>query len=456
MLPWTLAQIATAVGGTVRDADPNALVTGLATFDSRNVEPGGLFVALGGARVDGHDFAAQAVAAGAVGVLASRPVGVPAILVADVQDAYTRLATALVEGVPGLTVVGITGSAGKTTTKDLIGQLLSRLGPTVAPPGNRNSEVGVPETVSRLIADTRFLVLEMGARHVGDIAYLAGMVHLTVGVVLNVGTAHLGEFGSREAIAKAKGEIVEALGPRGVAVLNADDPLVAAMASRTLATVVSFGRTQNAAVRADNVSVDDAGRAAFILGTPHGRTRVQLRLHGEHLVPNALAAAAVALTFTDDVDLIGAALSAAAPVSPGRMHVTHRPDGITIVNDAYNANPASTLAALTALTTMAAGQRTIAVLGQMNELGDGAPAEHTRIGEATAAAGVDLQVAVGGSNAAHLASAAARAGIQAVHVPDRHAAERAVTSQLTAGDIVLVKGSNSLGLMALADHLARG
>ncbi|MBW6433080.1 UDP-N-acetylmuramoyl-tripeptide--D-alanyl-D-alanine ligase [Actinoplanes hulinensis] len=449
----TLAEIAAAVGGTLHDADPSARVTGLVTFDSRHVEPGSLYVALVGARVDGHTFAGQAIESGAVGVLAARPVGVPAIVVPDVLAAYGRLATFLVQQLPDLGVVGVTGSVGKTTTKDLIGQVLSKLGPTTAPPGNRNSEVGMPENVSRLTPDARFLVLEMGARHVGDIAYLTSVVQPQVGVVLNVGTAHLGEFGSREAIAQAKGELVEALAADGAAVLNADDPLVAGMASRTTAKVVTFGLSPQATIRAEAVSLDAAGRAAFTLHTPHGQAAVTLRLHGEHLVPNALAAAAVALHFTDDVALVADALSNADPVSDGRMQVADAADGTTVINDAYNASPVSMKAALKALKTIAQDRRTVAVLGQMNELGETSVDDHVEVGQTVAELGVDLLVTVGNDDAAQLGETAGKAGIATLHAVDRDAAALVLAEQVRPGDVVLLKGSNGVRLMSLAPIL---
>jgi len=453
VLPLTLADIAAAVGGRLHESDPSTVVTGTAAFDSRLVEPGGLFVALSGERVDGHDYARQAMAAGAVAVLAARPVGVPAVVVEDVLAAYGRLATALVQRLPDLRVVAVTGSVGKTTTKDLIGQVLSWLGPTTAPPGNRNSDVGMPETVSRLSADSRFLVLEMGARRVGDIRYLTSIVRPQVGAVLNVGTAHLGEFGSREAIARTKGELVEALPASGAAVLNADDPLVAGMAARTSANVVTFGRVGQATVRAEQVAVDAWGRAAFLLHTPVGDSAVSLRVYGEHLVSNALAAAAAALRFTDDVGLIAEALSTAEPVSEGRMRVTRRADGITVINDAYNANPVSMAAALQTLTRMAQDRRAVAVLGQMNELGNTSESDHVAVGSAVAEVGVNWLVTVGNDDARRLGEAAARGGVSTLHVADSGAARRVLEETLVAGDVVLLKGSNSVGLMAVAQSL---
>ncbi|HET9518288.1 MAG TPA: UDP-N-acetylmuramoyl-tripeptide--D-alanyl-D-alanine ligase, partial [Actinoplanes sp.] len=237
MITLSLGDIAEITGGVLVDADPAVTVTGGVEFDSRAVGPGGLFVAFTGERVDGHDFADAAVAAGAVAVLGSRDTGRPGIVVADPLAALARLARAVVDRLPQLTVIGLTASSGKTTTKDLIGQLTARLGATVAPPGSFNNELGHPHTVLRATADTRYLVLELGARGPGHIRHLTEAAPPRIGLVLNVGAAHLGEFGSIEQTAAAKGELVEALPAGGVAILNADDPLVAAMAARTAARV---------------------------------------------------------------------------------------------------------------------------------------------------------------------------------------------------------------------------
>ena len=262
----TLGEITAAVGGTVRDGSDEATVTAPVVFDSRRIEPGGMFVALPGERVDGHDYAAQAVAAGAVAVLASRPVGVPAVVVDDVPTAYGQLARMVVDRLPDTTVIGVTGSVGKTSTKDILAQVLSAFGETVANRASNNNELGLPYTVTRATADTRYLVLEMGARGVGHVAYLTRLAPPSVSVVTRVGHAHLGEFGSVENIALAKGEIVEALpGEGGLAVLNGDDPLVAAMATRTRARVLTYGIDGPADVRAEDVTVDELGRAAFRL-----------------------------------------------------------------------------------------------------------------------------------------------------------------------------------------------
>src|SRR5690606_17047808 len=328
-----------------------------------------------GERADGHDFASAALAAGAAAVLAQRPVEGPCVVVPDVQEALGRLARGVLDRLPDVTVTAVTGSAGKTSAKDLIGQLAGRAGPTVFPPGSFNNEIGLPLTVLRADAGTRHLVLEVGARGIGHIAYLTGIAPPDVGVVLNVGTAHVGEFGGRENIALAKGELVEALRPGGTAVLNADDPLVAAMASRTEAEVVTFGQSPGADVRADAETLDERGRARFTLVTPEGSAPVALRLHGAHAVLNALAAAAAARAAGLGPAEIAEALSRAEPVSRWRMEVTERADGVTVVNDAYNANPDSTRAALDVLAHMARGGRAFAVLGEMAELGAAAAEE---------------------------------------------------------------------------------
>ena len=240
MIPLSLARIAQITGGQLRHGDPAAVVSGEVVIDSRRAGPGGLFAAVAGERSDGHDFAAAAVAAGATAVLATRPVPVPSVLVADVPAALAALARAVVDALPAARIAGITGSSGKTSTKDLAAQLVERLGPTVAPAGSFNNEFGHPLTVLRADASTRYLVLELSARGIGHIAYLCRVAPPRYGVVLNVGHAHAGEFGGLDQVARAKGELPEALPADGVAILNADDPRVLAMAARTQARVVTF------------------------------------------------------------------------------------------------------------------------------------------------------------------------------------------------------------------------
>ncbi|BCM66295.1 MULTISPECIES: UDP-N-acetylmuramoyl-tripeptide--D-alanyl-D-alanine ligase [Streptomyces] len=456
MIALSLAEIAAVVGGQTHDIpDPSVQVTGPVVRDSREVVPGSLFAAFVGERVDGHDYAAQVVAAGAVAVLASRPVGVPAIVVEDVQTALGALARHVVRRL-GATLVALTGSAGKTSTKDLIAQVLQRKAPTVFTPGSLNNEIGLPLTALSATEETRFLVLEMGARGIGHIRYLTGLTPPKIGLVLNVGTAHIGEFGGREQIAQAKGELVEALPEDGAALLNADDPLVRAMASRTKAKVVLFGESAEADVRAENVRLTDSGQPAFRLHTPSGAADVTMRLYGEHHVSNALAAAAVAHELGMSAEEIATALSEAGSLSRWRMEVTERPDGVTIVNDAYNANPESMRAALRALAAMGKGRRTWAVLGKMAELGDEALAEHDAVGRLAVRLNVSKLVAVGGIEASWLQLGAYNEGSwgeESVHVSDAQAAIDLLRSELRPGDVVLVKASRSVGLESVAQAL---
>ena len=472
MIELTLAEVAAAVGGELA-GDPSAVVTGAVRTDSRALTPGDLFVALPGERVDGADFLPAAAAVGAAGALATRPgPGLPVVVVPDPVEALGRLAGAvhrrLVEG--GLVTVGITGSSGKTSTKDLLGQVLAAAGPTVSPQGSFNNDIGLPLTVLSADAGTRSLVLEMGSRGPGHIARPCRVARPDIGVVLNVGSAHLGEFGSAEVIATSKGELVEALPADGTAVLNADDPRVLGMAPRTAARVVTTGLGADADVRAADVDLDDAARARFTLVAGGEEHPVALQVVGAHQVANALSAAAAALAAGMTPGAVAGALSAAGPRSRWRMEVTRRADGVTVVNDAYNANPESMRAALAALTRLP-GRRRVAVLGAMGELGPEADAEHDRLGRDVVRAGVDLLVSVGpdavGVHTGALAERSARDGgghgqedgaLDSVqHVPDREAALRLLTAELGADDVVLVKASRSYGLEQLAaDLLADG
>ncbi|WP_030616756.1 UDP-N-acetylmuramoyl-tripeptide--D-alanyl-D-alanine ligase [Streptomyces sclerotialus] len=459
MISLSLAEIAGIVGGRQHDIpDGSVQVTGPVVIDSRAVTDGALFAAFAGERVDGHDFAATAVESGAAAVLAARPVGVPAIVVDDVVAALGALAREVVRRL-GVDVVALTGSAGKTSTKDLIAQLLQRSGPTVWPEGNLNNEIGLPLTALRAENGTRHLVLEMGARGVGHIRYLTELTPPRIGLVLNVGSAHIGEFGGREKIAEAKGELVESLPEAdegGIAILNADDVYVRAMASRTKARTVFFGESPEADIRAENVRLTDDGRPAFTLHTPSGCSDVILRLYGEHHVSNALAAAAVAHVSGMPADEIASALSEAGTLSRWRMEVTERTDGVTVVNDAYNANPESMRAALRALVAMGKGRRTWAVLGQMAELGEESLAEHDAVGRLAVRLNVSKLVAVGGREAAWLQMGAYNEGSwgeESVHVSDARAAVDLLRSELQPGDVVLVKASRSEGLERVASAL---
>jgi UDP-N-acetylmuramoyl-tripeptide--D-alanyl-D-alanine ligase len=463
VIPITLAEVAAATGGRLDGvADPEVTVTGPVVADSRQVEPGGLFVAVPGERVDGHEFAAVAGQAGAVGVLAQRPVGVPAVVVDDTVAALGDLAKAVLGRLdPRPAVVGVTGSSGKTSTKDLLAQVLAQRGPLIAPPGSYNTEIGLPLTVLSADRATRTLVLEMGARGVGHVAYLCRIAPPRVGVVLNVGSAHLGEFGSREAIARAKAELVQAVPEDGAAVLNADDPLVRQMAEHAIAPVLMFGESVHADVRADDVHLDASGRAAFTLVTPTGSAQVSLALVGVHQVSNALAAAAAAHALGLAPEPIAAALSAATARSPWRMEVTDRADGVTVINDSYNANPESMRAALDALVAIGQGRRTWAVLGEMRELGEVSDAEHVALGRTVAQLGVDRMLGVGVAARPIVVGVTSEIGdvgegsgnTEASWVDDVDAAVQYLRGNAAPGDVILVKASRAAGLEQVAEAL---
>ncbi|NJP35233.1 UDP-N-acetylmuramoyl-tripeptide--D-alanyl-D-alanine ligase [Micromonospora thermarum] len=444
MIPLRLAEVAAAVGGRLVAADPEATVTGTVEFDSRKVGPGGLFVAFPGEKVDGHDYAAGSVEAGAVAVLGTREVpGVPMVLVDDALAAMGRLARAVVDRLPGLTVIGLTGSSGKTTTKDLIAQLTARLGPTVAPPGSFNNELGHPYTALQAGPETRYLVMEKGARGVGHVRYLCDVVPPRISVVLNVGVAHIGEFGSRETIALAKGELVEALPADGLAVLNADDDLVSAMATRTAARVIRYGEAPDADIRAVDVTLDERGRPSYTLVTPEGDAPVRLGLTGRHQVSNSLAAAAVARELGMPLTELAIALGELGLVSTRRMDVFERTDGVTVIDDSYNANPASMAAALRALAGVGQGRRTVAVLGYMAELGPFEHDGHVEVGRLAAELGVDRLLVVGDAAAPiHEGANSVRDwGGESVLLTDQAGAVEVLRNELRPGDVVLVKGS---------------
>jgi UDP-N-acetylmuramoyl-tripeptide--D-alanyl-D-alanine ligase len=454
MIELALSEIAELTGGVLHGEDVQ--VTGTVVIDSRAAGSGSLFVALMGENSDGHDYASVAVAAGAAGVLGQRPIeDVPTVVVPDTVEALGLLARGVLRRLTDTTVIGVTGSSGKTSTKDLIAQVLSGHGSTVAPAGSFNNEIGHPLTVLKAGRDTRYLVLEKSARGVGHIAYLTRIAPPRIGVVLNVGTAHLGEFGSQAVVAEAKGELVEALTGEGTAILNADDPLVRAMAARTAAKIVLYGRVPDATIRATDEWYDEEGRVRFSMVTPEGTLPVSLRLHGAHAVSNALAAAAVARETGMPLHEITEALSEAVQVSRWRMEVTHRADGVTVVNDAYNANPESMRAALDALGRLSRGRRSYAVLGAMAELGTASVAEHEKIGQHAARSGVTALIAVG-TAAAPLLEGAKQVGSwtgECVQVDDVATAAAVLGERLRPQDVVLVKGSRVAGLERLAQAL---
>ena len=456
MIPTSIQQIADVVHGRLHDVvNPDALVTG-AHVDSRSVKDGDLFVAIVGERVDGHDYVHEAIAAGAVAVLAQRPCGVPAIVVDDPVAALGLVAADVLARLPDVTVVAITGSSGKTSTKDLIGQIAAQVGPTIVPEGSFNTEVGVPLTVLRATSETAVLILEMGMRGLGHIAYLTSIAPPDISVLLNVGHAHIELLGSREAIAQAKGEIIRGLKPGGIPIVFGDDPLVVAQAP--LDSVLTFGESSTCDVRATDVRLDDSARPAFTLHHGDEAVPVQLQLHGEHFVANALAAAAVGVKLGVQLDIVADVLRAATLDSKWRMDVQQTPDGITVINDAYNANPESMRAALKALVAMAAGRRTWAVVGEMRELGDMSIEQHDAIGRLVVRLDVSRLVAVGeGARPIHLAASHEGSwGQESAWVPDVAAALDMLRSELQRDDVVLVKASRASGLDVIATELLAG
>ena len=457
----TLSEIAAVVDGEVASDVPGAgevEVTGAPFLDSREVVPGGLFAAFAGEQVDGHRFAEAAVSAGAAAVLGGHPVGVPAVVVDDVREALQRLAQHLLERLPDLTVVGLTGSQGKTSTKDLLAAVLPAGGSTVATAGSFNNELGLPLTVLRADEQTRFLVLEMGARGIGHIAELCRIARPDVSLVLNVGKAHLGEFGTQQDIATAKGELVEALRRDGLAVLNADDPLVSAMAARTSAPVLTFGRGPSAAVRLTDLEVGRDGRPAFTLTYDGRSARVHLRVLGAHMADNAAAAAAVALGLGLDLDAVAERLAEVSGLSRWRMELHERADGSCVLNDSYNANPDSMAAALRALVSLAEGRegRSVAVLGEMRELGESSEAEHRAVGRLAGELGVARVVGVGPAAAAIVEGARETSEEEPVQVQDNTAAVAWLREHVEPGDVVLVKASRGARLDEVADALLGG
>ncbi|GAA1388169.1 UDP-N-acetylmuramoyl-tripeptide--D-alanyl-D-alanine ligase [Luteococcus peritonei] len=467
------AELARLAGGRL-EGDGQVLVGPDVVIDARRATPGSLFVAIDGERVDGHDFTGQAAANGAAAVLGSRTTEseLPHVVVEDPVAGLSELARSLVarEQQRGMVTLAVTGSSGKTSTKDLLAQLLEAVGPTVSPVGSFNNEIGVPLTACGIDERTAFLVSEMGARGLGHVAWLCSITRPDVAMVLNVGTAHLGEFGSRETIAQAKGEIIEALPAEGWAVLNADDRMVAGMAPRTAGRLAWWTRTDWAGrqgtapagelhVSAVDVAPNDLQQYGFTLVVRRDgeeqRFAVQLQQLGSHQVSNALAAFTAALCAGGEPAVLAEALNAATARSPWRMEMTVRPDGLAVLNDAYNANPDSMRAALETFARIARARRaadpdvrTVAVLGDMLELGEGSDELHRALGREAAGHGLEL-VAVGGE-AEQMVAGAREAGGRAVAM-DRDQVAQALA--LSGGDAVLLKASRGIGLEVVAEQL---
>ncbi len=447
MIELSVAEIAEIVGGK-SFGDSGAIVTAEPFFDSRRAIPGGIFLALEGQQVDGHNFVEDALAQGGVTAFTTRQVGSNCIVVADVLEAISKLGAEVRRRLPQMKVIGITGSQGKTTTKDITHHVLSLVGETIAPSQSFNNDLGVPLTLLRANGKTRFCVLEMGARHEGDIARLVQMAKPDIGVVLVVGTAHIGEFGSREAIAKTKSEIVSNLSKDAIAILGMYDEYTPKMATQTPATVMYFGEQTSCDVRATDIDIRE-GRAHFDLVSKAGREPVALRLIGRHQVPNALAAAAIATALQIPIDKIASGLSTAEIASKWRMEISDI-GSILLINDSYNANPESMRAALETLRYFAQerGGRAWAFIGKMHELGENSQRDHQSITAFADQMGIDHVVAVNTPEYGNTSGAQ----LLVQHVSSFDEA-LAISKEITPGDVILVKGSRAEGLEKLSDAL---
>lgn len=454
MIPLQISEIATAVGGTIVGIEPHTITSAKAVIDSRKAQSGTFFAALPGSRVDGNDFARSAIDAGAEFVLTNLNLGLPSIVVDDVARALSKLAGYARTRMNTCTFIAITGSQGKTTTKDLAGQVLSHAGEIVVPEGSLNNDLGVPLTILSCTESTKFCVIEMGARHIGDISALVKVAQPTIGVVLVVGSAHVGEFGSREAIAQAKSEIVAELPAGASAILGTYDQYTPAMKTPAGVKRILFGAGVEADVRAADIEIRSAA-AHFDLVTPGGRAPVSLKILGEHHIPNALAAAAIALEVGMSVEQIAVALSEAEISSKWRMEL-HEIGGRILLNDSYNANPESMAAALRSLVLLAqeSGGASWAFLGKMHELGELEGQSHLDIGRLACELGVDHLVAIGTDlyfNGLGLDSSDAHA--MSVHyvLTQEQALSMALHSE--EGDVLLVKASRAEHLDELAEKL---
>lgn len=483
MIPISFSQIARAIDASSWGTSSGAWdltpvdqeFTGEVVHDSRMVQPGDLYLALHGEVHNGHDFVGAALANGAQAILvdqdfvASTPTldldpSIVVLVVADTLTALGKLANLCLNQTSKLMVIAVTGSSGKTSTKDILAQILAQQGSTIAPPGSFNNDIGLPMTVLKVDHETKYLVLEMGARGLGHISRLTAIAPPEIGLVLNVGSAHAGEFGSIDATRRAKRELVESLPATGFAVLNTDDPNVLAMASATAAQVVTFGGSATADIQVSNIELDEMARPTFDLVFGSGITsehtsassyRVKLPLAGVHNSYNAAAAAAVALLTGVPATAIVSALEQVRSISPGRMNVIETSAEITIIDDSYNANVESMLAGLKALAQTGRGRTTWAVLGEMRELGENTIMAHDEIGRAVVRLGIDNLIVVGQSARPMFLAAAAEGFYngEARFADTIEDAKRILDNELESGDVVFVKASRAANLDRLVAEL---
>ena len=444
MIEMSAEKIAEITGG--RYIGPSQLaISGGCRFDSRDIEPGDIFLALQGEKTDGHAFVADAKSRGAVLALTTVEVEMPCVVVPHVLTAIAELARYVRSELKDLVVIGITGSQGKTTTKDILRTILQSVGPTVAARQSFNNELGAPLTLLNCSRATRFCIVEMGARHMGDIAALSKIASPNIGAVLKVGTAHLGEFGSRERIAQTKAELIHGLSKDGVAVLGCYDEFTPTMAEGLNLNVITFGENPECNVRAADIEIR-GGYPHFDLVTPEGREPVSLRLLGAHQIANALAASAIAHVLGLTTVQIAAGLASHEPASRWRMEIREG-NGITLINDSYNANPESMEAALRTLVllTQERGGRSWAFLGTMHELGAESPALHLQVGELAVELSVDHLVAI--ANHDLLPS---RSGHTEGHFFENYRGAASLIDRFESGDVILVKASRAEHLESLA------
>ncbi len=454
MISLAASKIAEIVEGKLYGEDIS--VTAAPVFNSTQATAGSIFLALKGPARDGHDFVSDAFAHGAVLALTTSQVSQRCVVVDDITKALGMLAAFVRNELKNLKVIAITGSQGKTTTKDLLSHLLSSQGSTVAPQGNFNNEIGAPLTILECTQQTKFCIVEMGARHIGDIAALCQMAKPDIGVVLKVGRAHVGEFGSQEAIAKAKSEMISSLQPTSLAILGGYDEFTPKMAALHKGKTVVFGEKSSFEVRATDIEVRE-GRAHFDLVTPQGRAAVGLQVVGLHQIANALAVAAIAEGLGFNLDLIAQSLSMAKISSKWRMEI-HEFDGKVLINDCYNASPESMEAALRSLILFAQerGGEAWAFLGKMHELGESSASDHARVGTLAQELGVDHLVCIGAPEYARdIVVKDDAAESMSIHYCADIEQAQSLSLIINAGDVALIKASRSEHLEILSDYILK-
>ena len=446
MIAMTVTKMAEIMGGELYGTG-EILPTAQFQFDSRAINPGDIFLALQGDKTDGHQYVGEAASRGAVLSVVTQPVTSAHILVTDVLVAIAKLALYVRKQLSDLKVIGITGSQGKTTTKDMLFSILKVEGETIAAPGSYNNDLGVPLTLLRCNEKTKFCIVEMGARHTGDIATLTKIAVPNVGAVLKVGNAHIGEFGSREKIAATKGELAAGLESGAVAVLGSYDEFTPQMPTANGVKRLTFGDNHDCDVRAADIEFR-GGYAFFDLVTPDAREGVELRVLGLHQIPNALAAAAIAFSLGVSTTHIAAALSMHESASKWRMEI-HEGNGAVLINDAYNANPESMEAALRTLVllTQERGGRSWALLGTMHELGPSSAQMHQEIGALAVELGIDHLVSIGNQDYLRGIDTSATT----THYFGSVEEARTLISAFEAGDVILIKASRAEHLELLAD-----